>query len=331
MIRRNLIDPEGQSGAALIIVLLLVATMSFIALAISENTVLSARRSHNARSRGEVLWLGFGAENLARAAIRSALENTQTGMTADSPLFAAPREFPIEGGDLVMSFADRTRCFNINSLVAADNDGQSALNKPAAEELQKLMDAFRAPGGEAMIAAIVDWIDADSLQQPRGAEDDHYASLPTPYRTGAAPLADISELRAIAGVDRERYRLLASRLCAYPDNAPTHINVNMLGESDAPLLSALTGGQLSVDEAADVIRNRPPGGYPNADSFWQAKAFEGKQISDAMRERVKLTSQFIEAYAVINYGGTTANLSMLFEASENGSPRLIVRRLERFD
>ena len=57
---------SAERGAALVIVLLLVATLSFIALAISERTALSANRAVNARSRSELLWLGLGAEALAR-------------------------------------------------------------------------------------------------------------------------------------------------------------------------------------------------------------------------------------------------------------------------
>lgn len=320
-----------QSGAALVIVLLLIATMSFIALAISERTVLSARRSVNARARGELLWFGFGAETLARAAIKAATESAEGRMTLETPLFATPVEFPIEGGEAVMSFADRTRCFNVNSLVTVNSNDESAANEDAAKELKQLMDGVGATGGEGVVAAIVDWIDADSLQEPRGAEDSFYAGLPTPYRTGSRRLADASELRAISGVDRERYQALGTLLCARPNGNPTPINVNMLDADDAPLLAALTKGQISPAEALEVIRARPVGGYASAEAFWTSDAFAGKEISEDTRNRVKLTSEFIEAYAVISFGEATANVSMLFEVPDDGAPRLISRRLERFD
>lgn len=328
---KPLAKSSNQAGAALVIVLLLIATMSFIALAISERTVLSAKRSVNARARGELLWLGFGAETLARSAIKAATESAEGLMTPETPLFAAPIEFPIEGGGAVMSFADRTRCFNLNSLVTVNSNEESAANEDAVEELKQLMDAVGATGGEGVVAAIIDWIDADSLQEPRGAEDSFYAGLPTPYRTGSAPLADPSELRAIAGVDRERYQALGALFCARLNDSPAIINLNMLDADDAPLLAALTRGQISAAEALDVIRARPEGGYASAEAFWTSDAFAGKEISEDMRNRGKLTSRFIEAYAVISFGEATANLSLLFEVPDDGAPRLISRRLERFD
>lgn len=328
--RKHRSNRTAERGAALVIVLLLVATMSFIALAISERTALSARRAVNAAARSEILWLGTGAEALARAALKKATEGSDK-LTQASPLFAAPVELPIEGGGVVLAFADRTRCFNLNSLVAADENGERGPVEAAAKEFSALIDAVGSAGGESVIAAVADWIDADSLQEPRGAEDDAYANLPTPYRTGAGPLADISELRAMPAVAVALYRSLAPHLCAYSRGAPGGVNVNMLDTDDAPLLAALTGGKLTAAEAAELIRGRPEAGYQSPEAFWGQSAFAGIELNETQRNRVRLTSDHIEAYAVITYAGMTVNLSMLFEVSGEGGLRLISRRLERFD
>jgi general secretion pathway protein K len=230
-----------------------------------------------------------------------------------------------------MAFADRTRCLNLNTLIAAGEGDAEALNEDAAKEFAALIDAVGAAGGEGVIAAVVDWIDADSLQEPGGAEDDAYAGLPTPYRTGAGPLADISEVRAMSGVDTSLYQNLGRHLCAYPGGAPVGVNVNMLDTEDAPLLTALTGGELTAAAAAEVIRDRPAAGYESVEAFWAQQAFAGIELSEGRRGQARLTSGYMEAYAVINYAEATVNLSMLFEVSGEGGPRLISRRLERFD
>lgn len=323
---------DRQRGAALVIVLMLVATLSFIALAISERTVLAASRSVNARARGELLWIGFGAEALARAAIKAAVAAEEGGMTRDSHLFAAPVEFPFEGGSAVMVFRDRTRCFNLNSLVSGEDD-MAGPNETSVAELKALFESAREVpnGGNALIDAVIDWIDPDSLQQPRGAEDGYYAGLPAPYRTGGARLADVSELRAMANANRALYQAVRPLLCALPNADPAPINVNMLTPDEAPLLAGLTGGSLSRSQAESVIRDRPPGGYDTLEQFWSHDAFAGAEIPEAVRARARLTSAYIEAYAVMNYGEAAANLSMLFEVSGNGAPRLLRRRIERFD
>lgn len=323
-------SPGGQSGAALVIVLLLIATMSIIALAISEKTALSAKRSINVRTRAEALWLATGAEALARSAIATAAKGADR-MTLETPLFAAPIEFPLGGGGIVIAFADRTRCFNLNALAASGDDGGDGPDKRAAAELAALIDEVDGAGGDGVIAAIADWLDADSLQQPRGAEDDYYAGLATPYRTGSGPLADVSEVRAIAGVSRDLYLSLGRFLCVHGDGKPASINVNMLGPDDAPLLAALSGGQVSAAKAADAIRARPAGGFANVEAFWAQPAFAGVEISPEVRSRAKLTSDYVEAYAVVTDAETTINVSMLFEVSGESAPRLVLRRLERFD
>ncbi|MEZ5983966.1 MAG: type II secretion system minor pseudopilin GspK [Parvularculaceae bacterium] len=324
---------SAERGAALVIVLLLVATLSFIALAISERTALSANRAVNARSRSELLWLGLGAEALARGAIKASLGADKSAMTPESALFAKPAELPIEGGGAIMTFADRTRCFNVNSLVAKGSNEQAVPNSSAVEEFKVLMDekAVSSAMGDAVIAAIIDWIDEDANQQPRGAEDGYYVGLPAPYRTGGTRLADASEVRAMSGAERDIYRAIRPYICAQPNEDGSPVNINMLTADDAPILSALTQGQISEQEAASIIQDRPPGGYESVEAFWAQPAFSGKTIDETMRGRVKLTSRYIEAYAVMNFGAASANLSMLFEVPDSGAPRLVSRRIERFD
>lgn len=155
--------------------------------------------------------------------------------------------------------------------------------------------------------------------------------MPAPYRSGGTLLADISETRAIEHVDPAVYAVLASRACALPQTEPPPINVNLLGPDDAPLLVALTAGAVSTEEARDVIAARPPGGYASVEAFWGADAFAGKDIPEAVKSRAALSSQFIEAYAVIGLGQAGVNVRMLFEVGEGARVRLVSRRIERFE
>ena len=55
----------------------------------------------------------------------------------------------------------------------------------------------------AIADALTDWLDADTTALPLGAEDGAYAGLAQPYRTGGVMLAEVSELRAVKGVDAD--------------------------------------------------------------------------------------------------------------------------------
>lgn len=323
-------EPGNQRGAALILVLLLVATLSFIALAMSERTVLTASRSFNARARNEMLWRAVGIEALARKAIESAAEAGGGKLTRTSPLVAKQIDVPMEGGIARLRVADRTRCFNVNNLVSASSDADATtLNEQAVAELESLVmtAGASAVNFESLAAGLIDWMDADTLQEPNGAEDRLYSMLPAPYRTGGQRLADITELRAIASVDRLAYIELRPFLCALPSSDPAPINVNMLTEADAPLISAMVKGEVPPERIRDVIEARPPQGYAAEADFWGDDAFAGAPLSEETRSRVKLSSRYLEVNGTIEYYDASLDLRLLFEVGDDGRAQLLSRRL----
>jgi general secretion pathway protein K len=323
---------NGQRGVALIVVLLLVATLSFIALAISEQTALAARRSSNTRLNAELYWRAVGAEALARRAIETTMKATPGKLVTGNPLTAAPIEVPFDGGAATMSVVDRTRCFNVNSLVKGGR-GEEGFDEEAAEELDTVFTTAGVAEADAgaLAGVIADWIDANDFQEPQGAEDGLYTALPTPYRTGSTLLADISELRAMAGVGRLEYGVVRPYLCALPTSDASIINLNLLTTADAPLLVGILNGKKTLLEAQDIINARPPGGYQTIEAFWEGEAFAGLEISAAAKARFELYSRYLEVNAAMEYYGATLDLALLFEVDGNGSARLISRRFGRYE
>ncbi|HXI86454.1 MAG TPA: type II secretion system minor pseudopilin GspK [Parvularculaceae bacterium] len=325
-------DIGAQRGAALIIVLLLVATLAVISLAISESAMLSARRAVDTEMRSALEWRGIAAEAVAQRAIEIQMAAMKGRLSRASPLVAGPVTVPIEGGSVAVAIKDGTRCFNINSLVPP-NDKSQPVDESASTELEELLAAagIDVVDARAIIPVVVDWVDSDGFQEPGGAEDGVYTAMPTPYRTGSQPLADISELRAMLGVDRKTYNALRFVLCAEPSTAPSPININMLTEADAPLLMAVTGGKLSRDAAENIIAAIPPGGYDAVDKVLsddKVGPLGGKEFTN---DRLSVWSRYLEADATINYRGASLDLNLMFEVDQNGKARLLSRRLGRFE
>ncbi len=78
---------------------------------------------------------------------------------------------------------------------------------------------------EAVLPAILDWLDTDSDERfPNGAEDDYYSRMKPPYRTANHGLTDISELKLVRGIDDEVFEKLRPFVTILPD--VTSINVN---------------------------------------------------------------------------------------------------------
>ncbi len=315
---------KGQRGAALIIVLLLAAALAFVVLTIIEQTSLTTARSVNERARSESLWRALGAETLGAAAIEAVLEASPDRMSLDDPWAVEPLVVPMEDGAARLFFIDATRCFNVNSLAQ-----ESGVNADAVAEFIRLARhlGLGDAEGERIAQTIIDWIDLDNARQPQGAEDEYYTSLAEPYRTGGAPLADISELRAMRGMTRELYAALKPYLCAHPDGAPSNLNINMLREGDAPVLAAALGEDLSVGEAEAVIAARPPGGYEDLSNFWSQPPLDTLNFEQNVKSRIKLTSQYLLGRAEIAFDTAFLEMTIMYDLAQGGNPRVLRRRL----
>jgi DNA uptake protein ComE-like DNA-binding protein len=100
-----------------------------------------------------------------------------------------------------------------------------------------------------VIAAIIDWRDADNAVTPGGAESDYYLSLQPPYTTRNGNLQSIRELLMVRGVTRDLLLGL-----------DTHQNGLLSEPADEPAKRNLSDGQdlgwagmFTVDSAVDNV------------------------------------------------------------------------------
>jgi len=318
-----------QRGAALLIVLLLVATLSFIVMSIADRMSLASSRSANTRVRAELLWRLVGAETLVKSAIEAAVRSKGFRFVLENTFFTKTSEIPMDGGGALIRFKDATACFNVNVFARSQSAQSGGAPEAQLAEFVRLIDALNLEGDDPkrLAAVIADWIDPDDFQTPQGAEDDYYSGLPAPYRTGGGAIADVSELRAVADIDSAAFQRLRPFLCALPQTGPAPLNINMLTKEDAPILAALAGDGVALAAAEAAIENRPAGGYASPEQFWSDGAFAGKNISEEARGRVSMRSQYIEAEAAIRHHDQRMTVHLLLEVSENGEVRLVSRLL----
>lgn len=311
-----------QRGAALIIVLLLVATLSFILLSITNIVTSSVRRASAERARAELLWGAAAAEKIAQSILKTYLETAPVKMAAGEGLFAQPLELPFNGGSASLFFDDATRCFNVNGLVAG-RAGEYAVDPARMESFVRLAESIGVSSGEArkLAEVIADFIDSDSVAQGQGAEDGFYSALPVPYRTSSGPIASLTELRAMDGVSRELYERIRPYLCALGQTEQPAINLNLVEEDHAPLLQALlgAGSEASIDDIRAAIAAIPPGGASDPASLPPPlPAVPGGAVKSAL----------IKARIRLEVNGLTMEETLLFEADKadgGRAPKLLAR------
>ncbi len=86
------------------------------------------------------------------------------------------------------------------------------------------------------------------------------------YLAANQPMQDVSELRLLAGMDAALYQRLLPFVCVQPDDA-LQVNVNTLRPSQAALLVALFPGDLTLQEAQQLLHNRPRTGWSSVAAF----------------------------------------------------------------
>jgi general secretion pathway protein K len=133
-------------------------------------------------------------------------------------------------------------------------DLRALLNVNRATESQ-LRDFFGALGAEYRQADIVaqsiaDWIDPDDLHRARGAEDEYYLGLHSPYRPRNGPVSGLNELRRVRGMDERLFQRAVRYLSVDGDG---RINLNA---APGPVLAALPGADEEIRRVILSARER---------------------------------------------------------------------------
>ncbi len=318
---------DNREGMALLTVLLLVAVMSVVAVAVLDDVRFSVRRATNAETQAQAQWYASGAEALARRQVARLMAAGPTRTPLEPDWNGRRLGFPIDDGSISAVITDGQACFNLNSLV--EGYGEDLMARPlGTAQFLALGRAVGAPDSRtrAVADALTDWLDADGVSRPLGAEDGAYAGLASPYRTGGVMLAEVSELRAVKGVDDDLYRRLRPYVCALPTSRLSPLNVNTLTPEQAPLLMMLTDNALGADAARAAIARRPRDGWPDVAAFWAQPALAAVEVPAEVREQVTVLTRYFNLRIDIEYGGGRAVRTALLHAQPDGVVRTVIQR-----
>jgi general secretion pathway protein K len=326
--RRSTIPPgkSGEHGAALLTVLLLVAVMAVISATALERLTLATRLAANAGAITQARSYAQAAEALVRLRISDLVAARPGRTTLQGGWLGTAMPLPIPEGTATARVMDGANCFNLNSVVAGSSEEQLSVRPVGVSQFVALMQLLGIKGGDAALvsAALVDWIDTDGIPQPGGAEDEVYLRAKTPYRTANRFMTDASELRAVNGVTPAIYATLRPWICALPTSDLSPININTLLPSQAPLFAMLLPGKLSIDQARQLLAQRPADGYGSLVDFWALTARTGLTPSGEVGEQTKLTTRWFDVGIRVDLGGAQVTETALIDAKEN--PAIVVRR-----
>jgi general secretion pathway protein K len=314
-----------DQGAALILVLTVVAFMGLIAVVAAEAVSMGARRVQNQTEQAQTRWYLLGAEIFALGRIEVLLARSPEDQVDQSEWQARPFAFPLDEGAMTLRLFDGGNCFNLNSLVTVDEGGEAAPNSGAQVQFARLIDlvGVRGQSGVSLAAAATDWIDADSVVSPGGAEDEFYSGRGAAYRPANAPFADVSELTRVAGFTQPMAAALAPHVCVRPGRTGNAINPNTLLPGQGVVLSALLGQGLPLASAEALIRARPRGGWPTLEAFFRETAMTTADPSEAARALFSLRTRYFVLAADVAHRDARESGAALIDAA--GAPRIVRR------
>jgi general secretion pathway protein K len=229
---------KNRKAAVLVVVVYIVAVLSMLAWA-------HALRSRMAIRQGSLLLERLQQEQLALAACDQArLVLEQDDPNVDSldeqwhslhqftPTPADQRGANIDTGSWCVTWklTDLSARINVNLAGAELLVGLNGLD-------------------EAAVAGILDWIDADDITGPDGAESDFYRALQSPYKCKNAPLDCIDELLLIKGISPQIF--YAPAQSQFPNDQQ-----DAAGPAD--LLTTYGDGRININNAAQQVLQALP-------------------------------------------------------------------------
>ena len=183
---------RNGSGFVLVGVLIVVMLLSMIALSV----LFRMRSEETAGATGSTSEQGWAT---AMSGVREAMRLAPTFQPGDTTWMDAPERFK----DRVL-YDDGTEEWRW-TLYSANPEG--GLRFGLTDEASKLnlnsattSMVSRLPGMKASLTdALLDFLDADDVPRPEGAEQEYYDALPQPYRMHNGPLTTVEQLLLVRG------------------------------------------------------------------------------------------------------------------------------------
>jgi general secretion pathway protein K len=154
-----------------------------------------------------------------------------------------------------------------------DEQSRMNVNTASGDRLDQLLQCMGVDKTERdkVVDSILDWIDANEEHRGNGAEsDDHYLTLPTPYRARNGALESVNELLQIKGVTPALFAGAEGKpglADVLTTRNPGQVNVNTV----APLVFCAMS--VADAEVSDFIQGRREGPYTSVPGRLGARSF----------------------------------------------------------
>jgi len=315
---------EGERGAALATVLVMISVMSMLAITIVESARFGIQRTANQEQMDQSRWYLLGAEAYATSRINEYVQHANKSSLDTSEWFGQTLTLPLDQGAMQISVWDGDNCFNLNGVVDQAENGPVIASEGGQARMARLLELQSVLDGRSLAVSLSDWIDTDTMPGLGGAEDDAYGGSSAVWLPANRLMADPSELRFVKGFDASVISRIAPLVCARPMAGQNAVSINTLRVDQAALLSMIVGRDLPLSAAERIIRERPKGGWTSVDQFLAHPNLFAIPLSDATRAMFVLTPRWYVISIGVAYRDTSQTSLVLVDAGA-GRGRVVRR------
>jgi general secretion pathway protein K len=292
-----------QTGAAIILAMLTLALMAEIAALVVTDYGAAAELLVGRQDQEQSRWLARGAVDWARNVLA---QDKKTSLNDHLGEAWATRVAPtqVEDGEVSGEITDYSGRFDLNSLVTG-----GIVDTGQRDAYKQLLTLLGLPPQQAagLSAALVDWLDANSVTEQYGAETDWYVAQGKGYRAANGLLVDVDELRLIRGYDDSVMDRIRPFVAAFPAAAPLNANT-----ASPEVLSATISG-LGIDDARVLVARRQAAAFGKASDF--TDQLSPKAVKPATG-RVDVTSRYFLVGGRAKYGQAVTRMQVLLDRKD---------------
>ncbi len=322
-------NKRESRGAALVIVLFIVALAAILAVEMSANLMVQVQKSTNLQGHQQAKWYAYGGEELAIKALKLSKDDDPDKTSLDQVWATqGDTQYPVDNGTLSGKITDLQACLNLNALGEAPDPNSTSKTNPAHTALFALLENIEdlpaEESEEAMADSVFDWLDENSITYRSGAEEDEYLSRDYPYMSANSLFASPSELRLVKGFNPLVMEKVLPFVCVIPGSPLLSINVNTLLPEQALILSAMID-ELSLSGAEAVIAARPETGFDSVDEFFSEVQQQGGTNLDSVKELFSINSEYFKLQTQATFVDLRFSMTTLLHA-KNGEVTILARK-----
>ena len=300
---------DTQRGLALIVAMLIAALAAAVAVSVATaQSQWSAQVSHR-RDQVQAQSIALAGIQWARQILAADAEAGPVDHLGEPWALPLP-ETPVENGVVEGRIVDAQGLFNVNNLAAGN----------AASERRRFARLFATLGiPSSTLASIIDWIDADNVPQPDGAEDAWYLAQADPSLAANAPATRIEELGFVRGMTVPAMTQLVRFCTSLPVVTPLNVNTAPL-ELLAASLDNIAPAQLTA-----LVASRVAHPFGTVAEF-RARLPAGASLGDEAMYSVG--SRYFLVTVRARQGETVAQARALIERAEHAWPAIVWQTIE---